>query len=428
MARLLGPDMGSRVVFLPTGAPAAGRVGVVYSDAAGTLLADILTYDGTETPGAGIVGAALTVDAYGLLPQMWFPDGVDRLYVRVNNGPLVPIDADNNRRLDQTLPLSGGTLTGKLVVNANSEVAGYPLGQSGAVESGLSVLSSFGGGEDDGTGTDSTGRINLYSYQRAQTKSFGENIRHFMMRGNAKSMDAWYFPSGGYDASLNPVGTMKPVVWTGAHWQANNGLSNHKHWSVETPDSTGAIQTRFEIRFGDPTVGDSIAGLDKTLIMTNLADLVVRCTNGQELRLSAAAGTEKGLMFSLDSEGADQYRRWKIRATSDTEGGSNAGTNFQLARYDDAGTFVDNPISVSRSTGNVTLGPGFIARRATASVSSVSLNTTSLGGGVGVVGFGETTTPPPSNPTGGVVLYVSGGRLKIRQPDGTNQFVALTAT
>lgn len=314
----------------------------------------------------------------------------------------------------------------KLVINATDGDAGYPIGQAGAVETGLSVLSSFAGGEDEGQPGqfDSTGRINLYSYQRADVESYGENIRHFLMRGNAKSMDAWYFPDGGYNGSLEPVGTFKPVVWTGAHWQANDGLSNHKHWSVETPDSTGAIQTRFEIRFGDTAVNNAIAGLDKTLIMTNLADFVVRCANGQELRLSASAGTEKSLMFSNDSLGANAHRRWRLRATSETESGGNAGTNFQLARYDDTGTFVDNPIVVSRSTGNVTLGPGFIARRASATVSSVSVNSTSLGGGVGVLAIGNADTVPAGTPTGGGVLYVEAGALKFKGSGGTVTTIA----
>lgn len=310
--------------------------------------------------------------------------------------------------------------TGRLVINAfGAATSGYPLGLSGAAES-LSVLSSFAGGEDEGQPGqfDSTGRLNLYSYQRADVGSYGENIRRFLMRGNAKSMDAWYFPSGGYDGNLEPVGTFKPVVWAGAHWQANDGLSNHKHWSIETPDSTGAIQTRFEVRWGDPAVTNAIGGLDKTLIMTNLADLVVRCSNGQELRLSAAAGTEKAMTFSLDSLGGDSYRRWKVRATNETESGSNAGTNFQIGRYDDTGTFVDNPVVISRSTGNVTLGPGLVARRSSASVSSVSLNTTSLGGGVGVVAIGNAGTVPASNPTGGGVLYAEAGALKWRGPSG----------
>lgn len=299
------------------------------------------------------------------------------------------------------LELTGGTLTGP-----------------------LTLASSFNGGEDDGDGTDSTSRLNLNSYQRADVDSFGETIRHYLRRKDAKAMEAWYFPASGYDANRDPVGTFKPVVWAGAHWEANNHASNHKHWSVETPDSTGAIQTRFEIRWGDPTVNDSIAGLDKTLIMTNLADFVVRCTNGQEMRLSAPAGTEKGMTFSHDSEGATASRRWKLRATSEAESTGNAGTNFQLARYDDEGTFVDNPVVVSRATGNVTLAQGVVARRSTATASSLSVNSTSLGGGAGVVAIGNAETTPSGTPSGGGVLYVEGGALKFKGSSGTVTTIA----
>jgi hypothetical protein len=98
--RLVGPDGGVRAVFLPSGAPARGRVGTVYADAAGTVLADILAHDGTDTPGAPIAGSTLTVDSFGLLPLFWFPENADRVWVTVNDGPLTPVDADNNARID----------------------------------------------------------------------------------------------------------------------------------------------------------------------------------------------------------------------------------------------------------------------------------------------------------------------------------------
>lgn len=205
-------------------------------------------------------------------------------------------------------------------------------------------------------GTDGTSRINLYAYQRANYNSFGENIRHYMMYKDAKSMDTWYFPDGGYDGSREPVGSMKPVVWTGAHWEANDHASNHKHWSVETPDSTGAIQTRFEVRWGDPAVDNAISGLDKTLIATNLADFVVRTSNSQVLRLSSPAGNHKPIEFNHDYAGSTGYRRWILRANSTAESGSNVGTDFQLVRYDDSGNFVDSPIFVKRSNAYIGLG------------------------------------------------------------------------
>lgn len=431
MARLVFPDEGSRLVYQITAgtlrAVAAGTVVQLWADEAGTVLPDVQAYPGYET--SLQVGAQLLVDGYSRLPLWYGPDGVDTLWVQVSGGPVTPVYARADDRIDQALPKAGGVVSGRLVIDRHGAPSGYPIGQAGAVES-LSVLSSFAGGEDDGLPGqfDSTGRINLYSYQRADVASYGETIRHFAMRKDSKQMEAWYFPSGGYDVNRNPVGTFKPVVWAGAHWEANNHASNHKHWSVETPDSDGSIETRFEVRWGDPSIDNAIAGLDKTLIATNLADFVVRCTNGQEMRLTSPNGEEKKLVFSRDPEGDPAFRRWVIRSTNESETGANAGSNFQIGRYDDTGTLQDTPIVISRSTGNVTLGPGVVARRSTSTVSSLSLNTTSLGGGVGVLAIGNANTVPASNPTAGIVLYVLNGRLKIRQPDGTDQFVALTAT
>ncbi|MGW1828834.1 hypothetical protein ACWCO0_09670 [Streptomyces tubercidicus] len=401
------------------------------------------------------------------------------------------------------LAAAGGTLSGALEVNKFSAASGYPIGLPGAVNS-VSIPSTFAGGEDDGNGTDSTGRLNLYSYQRADVKSFGETIRHFAMRKDSKQMEAWYFPAGGYDGSRNPVGAFKPVVWAGAHWEANNHASNHKHWSVETPDSTGAIQTRFEVRWGDPNNDSAIAGLDKTLVMTNLADFVVRCTNGQELRLSSPTGQEKGITFSHDYAGGTTYRRWRVRATSDAESGSSTGTDFQLVAYDDTGTLITQALHAQRSTGNIGLGTTapdakLHVKRATGQVVHVEtgatsqgailvdgfdatvkalqsqvagdtnkrfqalvdgamswgpgnaasdttlyrantgrlktdtafhvgtnmlVNTTSTGGGVGVVGVANATTVPATNPTAGGVLYAEGGALKWRGSNGTVTVIA----
>ncbi|MEO3931166.1 hypothetical protein ABGB07_46105, partial [Micromonosporaceae bacterium B7E4] len=404
VARLLGPDMGSRYAYTSTGAPAAGASAIVYANSGGTILADIRVYDGSGTPGGTIVGSAVTVDAHGLLPLFWFPDGVDRVWVSAAGGPVTPVDADYNARIDQALPLVGGTLTGS-----------------------LALTSSFAGGEDEGQPGqfDSTSRINLESYQRADFHSYGEVVRIYSRRADSKQMVAWYGPTSYDPVTRAPIGSDKPWFWMGAHYESNNHDGVHGHWSCEVPDTTGALQTRLEFAIWNPGTGQF--GMDKTTIKTNQADFVVRCSNGQELRLSAVAGVEKNITFSNDSDGADAFRRWRIRVTSEAESGSNAGSNFALARYGDDGVLIDSPIIVSRSTGNVTLTPGVLVRRQTSSVSALSLNTTSLGGGQGVIAFGNSATPPNANPTGGIVLYVASGRLKIRQPDGTDQFVALTA-
>lgn len=229
----------------------------------------------------------------------------------------------------------------------------------------VTIDSSYDGGDDDGSAGnyDSTGRLNLESYQRAQVRSWGEVIRTYVRRSDAKAMFSWYFPSGGYDdVTRAPVGTMKPAAWFGAHWESTHHDGNHKHISMETPDSTGALQTRFEIVIGDQAVNGAIAGLDKTRILTNQADLVVRTSNGQVLRLQAPGGTEKAIEFGNTVDGGEA--RWKIRATGEAETGSDAGTNLQIARCDDTGAVVDSPVVINRATGKTSLTGGLDVSRA----------------------------------------------------------------
>jgi peptidoglycan/xylan/chitin deacetylase (PgdA/CDA1 family) len=96
VARLIGPDESGRLVYRSDGtARSQGLVATVYSDAGGTVLANILT-----EAGAAISGSALTIDAYSKIPLFQFPDGVDTVYVTVAGGPLVPLYARTDDRLD----------------------------------------------------------------------------------------------------------------------------------------------------------------------------------------------------------------------------------------------------------------------------------------------------------------------------------------
>jgi hypothetical protein len=48
--------------------------------------------------------------------------------------------------------------------------------------------------------------------------------------------------------------------------------------------------------------------------------------------------------------------RWAVRPGNDVaETGSNAGSDFDIQRYNDAGTFIDTPFNINRATGNTTV-------------------------------------------------------------------------
>lgn len=282
-----------------------------------------------------------------------------------------------------------GDVVSPVEVNATLSASTLPLGPSGAVHTGINIASSYVGGDDNGSGTDSTGRINLYSYQRANVKAFGENIRNFAMRSDAKTMQAFYMPvdatkKGGYDPTSRDPKTSgvswKPVVWQGAHYEANDHGSIHGHWELEIADSTGALQGRLEIPFIDQATDGAAAldqatiGVDYTNIRTNLADFSVRAQNiasgpysGQNtgLRIGGNNSVNKDVMLSISSDMATSGRRWVVRANTTTEAGANAGTDFQILNYDDTGTLIGTSIGIERATGNVTIGaapPGALGK------------------------------------------------------------------
>lgn len=70
------------------------------------------------------------------------------------------------------------------------------------------------------------------------------------------------------------------------------------------------------------------------------------------LRISTAVAN-RDMMWQTSGS-----NRWGIRANNTAESGGNAGSNFQLSRYDDTGTILDSPITISRSTGVVSFTNG----------------------------------------------------------------------
>lgn len=187
-------------------------------------------------------------------------------------------------------------------------------------------------------------------------------------------------------AYVTPLLTTEPrsTVWIGAHYEAQDATTLHGHWSLEVPDASDALRTRFEIKLADSA---GIIGLDKTLVQTASADLVVDCSNDQMLRLRTGAGASKYIEWGNDQWGAAP--RWKLGSPGLAESGSNAGSNFAIERFNDAGVAQDLPVQITRSNGKVTFGgtlgtcAGIQVNRASAG-SAITVNT-NLTGGTGAI-------------------------------------------
>lgn len=73
-------------------------------------------------------------------------------------------------------------------------------------------------------------------------------------------------------------------------------------------------------------------------------------TGDAYMRINGAAGYDRGFYIR-----SNNVNRWFMGGNSSAEAGSNAGTDFTIWRNDDAGTYIDTPLRITRSTGRTTL-------------------------------------------------------------------------
>jgi len=66
------------------------------------------------------------------------------------------------------------------------------------------------------------------------------------------------------------------------------------------------------------------------------------------VNLNAAAGVGRSMTLQTD-----WATRWAVGRTGTAEGGSNTGSNFNIGRYSDAGTWIADAVTIQRSTGDV---------------------------------------------------------------------------
>lgn len=152
----------------------------------------------------------------------------------------------------------------------------------------------------------------------------------------------------------------------------------------------------------------------------------IRSTTSTSFQSDTSAGTAGRFAYQSDS-----LDRWQILKSSTAESGSNAGSDLQINRYSDAGSYIDTVITVTRSSGQLQVTRGMTMSNSSLILQStvpglqVGASTSSYGGGTGgMIGISNAQTVPTSNPSGGGVLYVEAGALKYRGSSGTVTTIA----
>jgi len=89
-----------------------------------------------------------------------------------------------------------------------------------------------------------------------------------------------------------------------------------------------------------------LSGMNTWSAQNLFADIVANM-----LTMTGAAGTNR--IFYFNSALAN---RWAVLASGEAESGGNSGSNFGVARYTDAGGYIDQPLTINRATGTVNFG------------------------------------------------------------------------
>lgn len=109
----------------------------------------------------------------------------------------------------------------------------------------------------------------------------------------------------------------------------------------------GAVE---EISIGSLLDGETITG-DITISKADAALGVSSSSGNASVQVDSISGQASDISFRTGTS-----LRWVLRGKDATaEAGSNAGSNFAIYRYNDAGTYQDAPFSITRSTGDVAI-------------------------------------------------------------------------
>lgn len=124
-----------------------------------------------------------------------------------------------------------------------------------------------------------------------------------------------------------------------------SGTNAGSNFSINRFDDSGTLlgsALSINRANGTATFSGIISGTSAAFTST-----VAATTN---VSVSDAAATTRGYFIRTGAN-----NRWLLYGATDAESGSNSGTNFAIARYADAGTFLGNPLSINRATGAITV-------------------------------------------------------------------------
>lgn len=159
---------------------------------------------------------------------------------------------------------------------------------------------------------------------------------------------------GTQSAGVATTGTTSSIAWT---WTAIAGAVSYRIYYGTVSGGQAAYYTSSTNSF-TLTASSGTAGSPPTLNSTGAAYFagsayISTGALGATLWVNSNAATYRGVFFQTAGQ-----NRWSHGANQNAESGSNAGSDYSIDRYTDAGAWLNAPLLISRNSGLVTLANG----------------------------------------------------------------------
>jgi hypothetical protein len=227
-------------------------------------------------------------------------------------------------------------------------------GTSGATIPLLSTQNTWGGVNTFGTGTTGMNLV-INAAQATSASLFGQKVglsRWAAILGNATAESG---SNAGSDLVINRYDDSGAFIGSAVTINRSTGVMSLSAALPIASGGTGATNiAAFKTSLAYGTAANYNTGTSGgTVPLLNTANTwsgAQTISGNLALTFDASAAANRGMNFSTTGS-----LRWRLFASATAEGGSNAGSNFTLNAYDDAGIFLYTPLSVSRATGTVTI-------------------------------------------------------------------------
>lgn len=326
-----------------------------------------------------------------------------------------PLRADKlNSAFVERLLRSGDTMTGPLILSRNP-VLPFEASTKQYIDGLMSAFSALGDAPLDGksygrataawspvlplTGGTLSGALTV----NAALSVSGKTTTQLLVTNTSGNLGSGYTPVGSEAVALG--------------WNLTNANGEVDFLNCYT----AAVTRSFSWQQRTGSTWNEIAWLSPAgdFVAVKSVSVGISGTSSPTLQVTGAASSERQMVLSTNGA-----TRWVIAANSNAESGSNNGTDLGISRFNDAGAFLSTPLSITRSTGLVSLTSG-LSVVGLATITDTSSNgplTVSNTGvnGVSIILVGNGATTPNK------YVGVNNGNFRIINHAFTTELMRLT--